>query len=100
MGRPPPIYPRISSTLNGDLMVNNGNDSNSAGGSFFSNYGVQCDFKADYSLYLAKADRLYYKVSPCCRYRKPACVSLMAVAFLMLVTLSVLYWNYHETMHR
>ncbi len=63
---------------------------------FYGMGGGGATSKADF---YAK-DSLYYRVSPCCRYRKPAFVSLMAVSFLMIVTLSVLYWNYHETMHR
>ena len=40
------------------------------------------------------------KLSPCCRYRQPAIVSLFSVGFIMIITFLVLYWNYHETIHR
>lgn len=36
----------------------------------------------------------------CCRYRKAATVGLVSVGLLMIMTLSVLYWNYSENVHR
>ena len=40
------------------------------------------------------------KLSPCCRYRKAAMVGSVSVGFIMIITFLVLYWNYHETVHR
>ena len=40
------------------------------------------------------------KLSSCCRYRKPAIVSLFSVGLILIITFLVLYWNYHETVHR
>ena len=34
------------------------------------------------------------------RYQKPLAVSLFALAFVLVMTLSVLYWNYYETVSR
>ena len=34
------------------------------------------------------------------RYQKPLAVSLFALAFVLVMTLSVLYWNYYETVTR
>ena len=40
------------------------------------------------------------KISRCCRYRKPAAVSLFSVGLILVITFLVLYWNYYETVHR
>ena len=40
------------------------------------------------------------KLSRCCRYRKPAVVSLFSVGLILVITFLVLYWNYYETVHR
>jgi len=40
------------------------------------------------------------KLSTCCRYRKPAAVSLFSVGLILIITFLVLYWNYYETVHR
>ena len=40
------------------------------------------------------------KLSCCCRYRKPAVVSLFSVGLILVITFLVLYWNYYETVHR
>ena len=34
------------------------------------------------------------------RYHKPISISFLTVGAIMLMTLSVLYWNYHENIHR
>ena len=36
----------------------------------------------------------------CIRYHKPISISFLTVGAIMLMTLSVLYWNYYETVHR
>ena len=40
------------------------------------------------------------KLSPCCRYKRPAVVSLISVGLIMSITFLVLYLNYSETVHR
>lgn len=67
--------------------VNNGLRQNS------NSYGVQCSGEKSI---INEVEKL----SPCCRYRKPAIVSLISVGLIMIVTFLVLYWNYHETIHR
>ena len=36
----------------------------------------------------------------CVRYHKPISISFLTVGAIMLMTLSVLYWNYYENIHR
>lgn len=57
----------------------------------YSHHSVQCD-----NSLVDQVDKL----SPCCRYRKPAIVSLISVGLIMFITFLVLYWNYNETVHR
>ena len=92
---PPPSFqraPAIAASQTTRLPILNGDQRRRASSLLLTSSGHFVNEKST----ISKVEKL----SPCCRYRKPAIVSLFSVGFIMIITCLVLYWNYHETIHR
>ena len=74
-----------------------GRESDSTSNTVYVNWGTSSGSeKGDGS----STDSLIVTTSSCSRCHKPISISFLTIGAIMLLTFSVLYWNYYETMHR